>query len=191
MAGNTRHAIAIDGRYGDREIRLIDAAGLRRRARVTEKLEKLSIDDTLRAVRFAEVVVVVLDAEDMLEKQDLTIARLVVDEGRALVLAVNKWDLIEDKPDALRRLTDRIETSLPQIRGVRTVTLSALTGRNLDRLMKAVFEAHAVWNKRASTGALNRWLAGATEQPPPPLVQGRRIKQIGRASCRERVCQYV
>ena len=175
-AGITRDAIAIDWRYGDREIRLIDTAGLRRRARVTEKLEKLSIDDTLRAVRFAEVVVVVLDAEDMLEKQDLTIARLVVDEGRALVLAVNKWDLIEDKPAALRRLTDRIETSLPQIRGVRTVTLSALTGRNLDRLMKAVFEAHAVWNKRASTGALNRWLAGATEQHPPPLVQGRRIK---------------
>ncbi len=175
-AGITRDAIAIDWRYGDREIRLIDTAGLRRRARVTEKLEKLSIDDTLRAVRFAEVVVVVLDAEDRREKQDLTIARLVVDEGRALVLAVNKWDLIEDKPAALRRLTDRIETSLPQIRGVRTVTHSALTGRNLDRLMKAVFEAHAVWNKRTSTGALNRWLAGATEQHPPPLVQGRRIK---------------
>src|SRR3546814_6513183 len=98
MAGNTRHAIAIDWRYGDREIRLIDTAGLRRRARVTEKLEKLSIDDTLRAVRFAEVVVVVLDAEDMLEKQDLTIARLMVDEGRALVLAVTQWDLIADKP---------------------------------------------------------------------------------------------
>src|SRR3546814_8155287 len=126
MAGNTRHAIAIDGRYGDREIRLIDAAGLRRRARVTEKLEKLSIDDTLRAIRFAEVVVLVLDAEDMLEKQDLTIARLVVDEGRALVVAVNKWDLIEDKQPALQRLKDRIETSLPQIKGIRTVTLSAL-----------------------------------------------------------------
>jgi GTP-binding protein len=175
-AGITRDAIAIDWRYGDREIRLIDTAGLRRRAKVTEKLEKLSIDDTLRAVRFAEVVVIVLDAEDMLEKQDLTIARLVVDEGRALVIAVNKWDLIEDKPAALRRLTDRIETSLPQIKGIRTVTLSALTGRNLDRLMTAVFEAHAVWNKRASTASINRWLAGVTEQHPPPLVQGRRIK---------------
>jgi GTP-binding protein len=175
-AGITRDAIAIDWRYGDREIRLIDTAGLRRRAKVTEKLEKLSIDDTLRTVRFAEVVVIVLDAEDMLEKQDLTIARLVVDEGRVPVIAVNKWDLIEDKPAALRRLTDRIETSLPQIKGIRTVTLSALTGRNLDRLMTAVFEAHAVWNKRASTASINRWLAGVTEQHPPPLVQGRRIK---------------
>jgi len=175
-AGITRDAIAIDWRYGARDIRLIDTAGLRRRAKVVEKLEKLSTEDTLRAVRFAEVVVLVLDAADMLEKQDLAIARLVVDEGRALVIAVNKWDLVEDKPVALQKLEDRIETSLPQIKGVRTVTLSALTGRNLDRLMKAVFEAHAVWNKRASTSALNRWLAGVTEQHPPPLVQGRRVK---------------
>jgi GTP-binding protein len=175
-AGITRDAIAIDWRYRDRHIRLIDTAGLRRRAKVVEKLEKLSTDDTLRAVRFAEVVVLVLDAGDMLEKQDLAIARLVVEEGRALVIAVNKWDLVEDKPAALKRLQDRIETSLPQIKGVRTVTLSALTGRNLDRLMGAVFEAHAVWNKRASTAALNRWLEGVTEQHPPPLVQGRRVK---------------
>ena len=175
-AGITRDAIAIDWSYGGRDIRLIDTAGLRRRARVTEKLERLSTDDTLRAIRFAEVVVLVLDAEDMLEKQDLTIARLVVDEGRALVVAVNKWDLIEDKQGALQRLKDRIETSLPQIKGVRTVTLSALAGRNLDRLMKTVFETHAVWNKRASTGSVNRWLAGVTEQHPPPLVQGRRVK---------------
>jgi GTP-binding protein len=175
-AGITRDAIAVDWRYGERDIRLVDTAGLRRRAKVFEKLEKLSTEDTLRTVRFAEVVVLVLDAADMLEKQDLAIARLVVDEGRALVIAVNKWDLVEDKPVALQKLKDRIETSLPQIKGVRTVTLSALTGRNLDRLMSAVFEAHAVWNKRASTAALNRWLAGVTEQHPPPLVQGRRVK---------------
>ena len=175
-AGITRDAIAVDWRYGERDIRLVDTAGLRRRAKVFEKLEKLSTEDTLRTVRFAEVVVLVLDAADMLEKQDLAIARLVVDEGRALVIAVNKWDLVEDKPIALQKLKDRIETSLPQIKGVRTVTLSALTGRNLDRLMSAVFEAHAVWNKRASTSALNRWLAGVTEQHPPPLVQGRRVK---------------
>jgi GTP-binding protein len=175
-AGITRDAIAVDWRYGERDIRLVDTAGLRRRAKVFEKLEKLSTEDTLRTVRFAEVVVLVLDAADMLEKQDLAIARLVVDEGRALVIAVNKWDLVEDKPVALQKLKDRIETSLPQIKGVRTVTLSALTGRNLDRLMSAVFEAHAVWNKRASTASLNRWLAGVTEQHPPPLVQGRRVK---------------
>ena len=175
-AGITRDAIAIDWSFRDRAIRLIDTAGLRRRAKVVAKLEKLSTEDTLRAVRFAEVVVLVLDATDLLEKQDLAIARLVVDEGRALVIAVNKWDLIEDKPVALQKLKDRIETSLPQIKGVRTVTLSAQTGRNLDRLMTAVFEAHAVWNKRVSTSALNRWLAGVTDQHPPPLVQGRRVK---------------
>lgn len=175
-AGITRDAIAVDWTYRGRTVRLVDTAGMRRRARVVEKLERLSTEDTLRSIRFAEVVVLVLDAQDMLEKQDLSIARLVVDEGRALVIAVNKWDLVEDRTVALRRLEDRIGISLPQIKGVRTVTLSALTGRNLDRLMKAVFEAHAVWNKRASTASLNRWLAGVTEQHPPPLVEGRRIK---------------
>src|SRR5690606_1618226 len=129
-------------------IRLIDTAGLRRRARVVEKLERLSGADTARAVRYAHVVVLVLDAHDMLEKQDLTIARHVIDEGRGLVIAANKWDAIEDKNEALKKLKDRVEKSLPQVAGIPIVTLSARSGRNLDRLMAAVLKTYAQWNKR-------------------------------------------
>ncbi|HMK68976.1 MAG TPA: ribosome biogenesis GTPase Der [Stellaceae bacterium] len=175
-AGITRDAIAIDWRWRDRVFRLIDTAGMRKRPKVEGKLEKLSVADTLRAIRFAEVVVLVLDAEQMLERQDLTIARLVADEGRALVLAINKWDLVEEKQKALGRLHDRLQTSLPQLEGLPVATLSARTGRGLEKLMPAVLKAHAAWNRRIPTPALNRWLEAALARHPPPLVSGRRLR---------------
>ncbi|HLJ19244.1 MAG TPA: ribosome biogenesis GTPase Der [Stellaceae bacterium] len=175
-AGITRDAIAVEWRWRGKPVRLIDTAGLRRKAKVEAKLERLSVADTLRAIRFAEVVVLVIDAEQMLERQDLAIARLVEEEGRALVIAVNKWDLVTEKPKALQKLRDRLETSLPQLQGVASVTLSAKTGRSLDRLMPAVFAAHEAWNRRIATPALNRWLEAVQARHPPPLVAGRRLK---------------
>jgi GTP-binding protein len=175
-AGITRDAIAVDWEWQGRPLRLVDTAGLRRRSKVEGKLEKLSAADTLRAIRFAEVVVLVLDAEQGLEKQDLTIARLVEEEGRALVIAANKWDAIADKNAAKRQLRDRVETSLPQVKGLPVVTLSALTGRNLDELMTAVFQVYEAWNRRVPTAQLNRWLEEATAAHPPPAVSGRRIR---------------
>jgi len=175
-AGITRDAIATLWQWRGRKVRLIDTAGLRRRPKVEEKLEKLSVAETLRAIRFAEVVVLVLDAMQGLEKQDLTIAEMVEEEGRALVLAVNKWDLVEDRQAALRRVKGRLETSLPQLQGVRLVTLSALSGAGLARLMPAVIETHEAWNRRISTPRLNRWLVRVQDRHPPPLVSGRRLK---------------
>jgi GTP-binding protein len=175
-AGITRDSIAVEWEHRGRRLRLWDTAGLRRRARVSEKLERLSTADTLRSIRFAHVVVLLLDATDMLEKQDLTIARMVLDEGRGLVVAANKWDLIEDKAAALRRLRDRLEASLPQARGVPAVTVSAQTGQGLDKMVKAALEVYRVWNTRVPTAALNRWLEAVTEAHPPPLISGRRLK---------------
>jgi GTP-binding protein len=175
-AGITRDAIALDWVYRGRPIRLVDTAGLRRRARVVEKLERLSTDDTQRAIRFAHVVVLVLDGDDMAEKQDLTIARQVLEEGRALVIAANKWDRIADKPAALKKLRDRLEFSLPQSRGLAVVTISALGGRNLDKLLDAVLATYDLWNRRVPTAELNRWLGDALAAHPPPLVEGRRLK---------------
>jgi GTPase len=175
-AGITRDAIAVDWAWRGRPIRLVDTAGLRRRARVVERLERLSTDDTQRAIRYAHVVVLVLDGDDMAEKQDLTIARQVVEEGRALVIAANKWDRIADKPAALKKLRDRLEFSLPQSRGLAVVTISALAGRNLDKLLDAVLAAYDLWNRRVPTAALNRWLGDALATHPPPLVDGRRLK---------------
>src|SRR5215471_8674999 len=175
-AGITRDAIAVAWHWRGRPVRLIDTAGLRRKAKIEEKLEKLSVGDALRAIRFAEVVILVIDAEQMLERQDLAIARLVEEEGRALVLAVNKWDLVSDRPKALERLRDRLGVSLPQLQGLATVTLSARTGRGIDKLMPAVFAAHEAWNRRIATPALNRWLEAAQSRHPPPLVSGRRLK---------------
>jgi GTP-binding protein len=175
-AGMTRDAITVEWTWRGRAVRLVDTAGLRRRARVEDKLEKLAVADALRVIRLAQVVVLVLDAEAILDKQDLTIARMVIDEGRALVIAVNKWDAVPDRQAAMRQLRDRIETSLSQVRGVPTVTISALARDRLDGLMDAVMEAYRVWNRRIPTAELNRWLAGATESHPPPLVDGRRLK---------------
>ena len=175
-AGITRDAVAVEWHWRSKPVRLIDTAGLRRKAKIEEKLEKLSTADTLRAIRFAEVVVLVIDAEQMLERQDLGIARLVEEEGRALVLAVNKWDLAADKQKALGQLRDRLEVSLPQLQGLAAVTLSAKTGRGVERLMPAVFAAHEAWNRRIATPLLNRWLEAAQARHPPPLVSGRRLK---------------
>ncbi|MBL8707052.1 MAG: ribosome biogenesis GTPase Der [Rhodospirillales bacterium] len=175
-AGITRDAISIDWVHKGRPVRLVDTAGLRRRAKVEEKLEKLSGADTLRTIRFAEVVVLVLDAEQMLEKQDLAIARLVIEEGRALVLAVNKWDLIEDTATAMKVLNRRVEIGLPQVKGIKVVTMSAITRQRLGALMDAVVATHGYWNRRVSTPRLNRWLQAMIQQHSPPLVGGRRIK---------------
>jgi GTP-binding protein len=174
--GITRDAIAIEWRWGGRAIRLIDTAGMRRRARIEARLERLSVADTLRAVRFAETVILVLDAEQPLERQDLTIANLVAEEGRALVLALNKCDLVANRAALLKALRERLETALPQLSGVSLVPISGLSGSGLAMLMKAVFAADAVWNRRVPTAALNRWLARIQERHPPPLVAGRRLR---------------
>ncbi len=175
-AGLTRDSIAVEWQWRGELIRLIDTAGLRRKAKVRERLERMSTADTTRAIRYAQVVVLVIDGQAPLEKQDLTIASLVISEGRTLVIAVNKWDVIEDKKAVMRDLHDRLETSLPQVRGVPIVKLSALTGARLDTLMPTVFEAYGVWNTRIPTGQLNRWLADVTERHPPPAVNGKRIR---------------
>jgi len=175
-AGITRDSIGIDWEWNGRAIKLIDTAGLRRRGRITQKIEKLSAADTKRSIRFAQVVALVLDANDMLEKQDLTIASQVIDEGRALVLVVNKWDSIKDKQAALEKLSDRMQTSLPQVRGIPFVTVSALKGKNLNKILDSVLDIYEVWNRRIPTARLNEWLARMTEMHPPPLTHGRRIK---------------
>jgi len=176
-AGVTRDSITVEWTHQGRPIRLVDTAGMRRKGRITESLEKLSVADSLNAIRMAEVVVLMMDADMVMDKQDLTIARMVVEEGRALVLAVNKWDAASDRKGTLQRLRDRMETSLAQVKGIPYVTVSALTGKNLDRLMNTVLDTHATWNRRVSTGRLNRWLAGMTEEHPPPMgTHGRRIR---------------
>lgn len=175
-AGITRDSIAIPWSYRGRPIRLVDTAGLRRRAKVTDKLERLSAADTLRVVDFAQVVVLLLDAELGLEKQDLTIARRVVEEGRALVIGVNKWDACADRQAAMGAIRDRLERSFPQTRGIPVVTLSALDGKGVDRLMQAVTSAYEVWNKRVPTAALNRWLEEIVAAHPPPAPGGRRVR---------------
>ncbi|HSK39974.1 MAG TPA: ribosome biogenesis GTPase Der [Arenibaculum sp.] len=175
-AGMTRDAIAVEWTHRGLPIRLVDTAGLRRKARVDEKLEKLAVADALRVIRLAHVVVLVVDAAAILDRQDLTIARLVIEEGRALVIAVNKWDIVENRAQALRQIEDKLQAQLPQVRGLPVVTISALEGRKLDKLLDAVFSAYEVWNKRISTSRLNRWLPHMLEQHPPPAVEGRRIK---------------
>jgi GTPase len=175
-AGITRDSITTRWEFQGREIKLVDTAGLRKKARVTEKVESLSTGDSIRAIKFAQVVVLVLDSADMMEKQDLTIARRVVNEGRVLVIAVNKWDLVKDSKKALLKLTDRLQTSLPQVRGIPIVTFSAKTGRGIDKLLPAVMDIYQLWNKRISTAALNRWLDDITAHHPPPLTSGKRIK---------------
>ncbi len=175
-AGITRDSIAIPWRWRDRDILLADTAGLRRKARIQRRLEKLSAADSLRTIRFAHVVVMLEDAATVMERQDLALSRLVIDEGRALVIAINKWDAAEDRRAVLARVRDRLLTSLPQARGVPVVTLSAKTGRGVEKLMPAVLKAHDIWNTRVSTGELNRWLAALLEHHPPPLAAGRRIR---------------
>jgi GTP-binding protein len=175
-AGITRDAISVRTDWLGTPVRIWDTAGMRRKARVTEKLEKLSVADGLRAVRFAEVVVVLLDAAIPFEVQDLRIADFAEAEGRAVVVAVNKWDLETDRQEKLAALRARFEQALPQLKGAPLVAISARTGRGLDRLHAAILSAHAVWNRRVPTARLNQWLAAATAAHPPPAPGGHRIR---------------
>ena len=175
-AGITRDAISVQTEWEGTHYRIFDTAGMRKRARIADKLEKMSVSDGIRAVKFAEVVVVLLDAAIPFETQDLRIADFAETEGRAVVIAVNKWDLEDDKQDKLRVLREMFEKSLPQLRGAPLVTVSALSGRGLDRLQEAIRRAHEVWNRRVPTARLNQWLGAMVEAHPPPAPGGRRIK---------------
>ena len=175
-AGITRDAISMQIDWQGIPMRVFDTAGMRKKAKVQDKVEKLSVSDGLRAVKFAEVVVVLLDAAIPFEQQDLRIADLAEREGRAVVVAVNKWDVEDEKHQKLAHLKESFERLLPQLRGAPLVTVSAKTGRGLDRLHQAVMRAHEVWNRRVTTAQLNRWLAGMVEAHPPPAPGGRRIK---------------
>jgi GTP-binding protein len=175
-AGTTRDSIAVEIDWKGSSFRVFDTAGLRRRSRIEEKLEKLSVADALRAVRFAEVVVLLMDAQHRFEEQDLRIADLIEREGRALVIAVSKWDLVEGKPGQITALRTDADHWLPQVAGVPIVAVSGFTGEGVDGLMQAIEKAYAVWNKRVPTSALNRWFEGAISANPPPAVSGRRLK---------------
>ncbi|WP_102960281.1 ribosome biogenesis GTPase Der [Mangrovicella endophytica] len=174
-AGITRDSIAVEWEWRGRRVKVFDTAGLRRKSRVQEKLEKLSVADTLRAAKFAEVVVIVLDVTAPFERQDLQIADLIAREGRAAVIALNKWDLIEDRQAVLADLHEKTERLLPQLRGIRAIPVSGETGEGTERLMQAVAETHEIWNRRISTGRLNRWLDRVVAHHPPPAVAGRRV----------------
>ncbi|RWI18335.1 ribosome biogenesis GTPase Der [Mesorhizobium sp.] len=175
-AGITRDSISVDWDWHGRRLKLFDTAGMRRKARIHEKLEVMSVQDGLRAIRFAEIVIIVLDATIPFEKQDLQIADLIIREGRAPVIAFNKWDMIDHPQELLAELREKTERLLPQARGIQAVPVSAETGRGLDKLMDAVIKTHRVWNSRVSTGKLNRWLEGILAHHPPPAVAGRRLK---------------
>jgi GTP-binding protein len=175
-AGITRDAISVELKWRGKDIRLVDTAGMRRKAKVQDKLEKLAVSDALRTIQFAEIVVVLLDATMPFEKQDLQIADLVSREGRALVIALNKWDLVEDRAGALKRHREAADHLLPQVRGMPLVAVSGQTGEGIDRLMQAVLQAYETWNKRVPTSRINRWLEGVLQSHPPPAVRGTRIK---------------
>ena len=175
-AGLTRDSIAISWQYKNTQVSLIDTAGLRKKSRIKDKLESLSVGDTIRTIRFADVIVLVLDSEAILDKQDLTIARHIIEEGRAIVIVINKWDLIKNKKQSLDRLNDRLKKSLPQARGIKTITCSAINNVGLHKIMNGVLSAQEIWNTRVSTSALNRWLTEMTILHPPPLYSGRRIR---------------
>ncbi|WP_425453048.1 ribosome biogenesis GTPase Der [Bosea caraganae] len=175
-AGITRDTISVDYEWRGRPVKLFDTAGMRKRARIEEKLEKMSVQDALRAIRFAEVVVVLLDSTIPFEKQDLTLVDLTEREGRTVVIGLNKWDLVADKNGLLAELKEKATHLLAQVRGVQIVPLSGLAGEGIDRLMQAVFLSYDIWNRRISTARINRWLEGVLSAHPPPAVAGRRIK---------------
>ena len=175
-AGTTRDSISVELTWQGREFRVFDTAGLRRRSRIEQKLEKLSVADTLRAVRFAEVVVLMMDAQNKFEEQDLRIADLIEREGRALVIAVNKWDLMGRQSSLIAALRTDADHLLPQVKGMPIVAVSGLMGEGIDRLMTAIEDAYAIWNRRVPTAALNRWFEQAVDANPPPAVSGRRLK---------------
>lgn len=172
-AGITRDAISVDWSYNGRPFKLVDTAGMRKKARVQNNIEKMSVEDSMRAIRLAQIVILVLDANDAFEKQDLQIAAHVIAEGRALIIAVNKWDTINDRKEALDELKYRIETSLAQVRDLPFITISALNNKGVDRLLETALETYTIWNKRIKTSGLNRWLAAMESQNPAPLVNGR------------------
>ena len=174
--GLTRDAVAVVLADPDGPIELVDTAGLRRKARIEAPLEKLSVGAAIGALKLAEVVVLVVDATEGLHDQDLQIGQLIEREGRACVIALSKWDAVADRQSARRAVTERLEASLAQVRGIEVVALSALTGAGMDRLLPAVRRAHAVWNTRLPTAGLNRWFEQALARHPPPLVSGRRLK---------------
>ncbi|ARS27936.1 ribosome biogenesis GTPase Der [Sphingomonas sp. KC8] len=180
-AGITRDSIAVDWEWTDRDgrvrpVRLIDTAGMRKRARVQDKLEKLSVADALHAVDFAEVVVLLLDATLGLEAQDLRIADKVLQEGRALIIALNKWDVADNPPALFQGVRTALDEGLAQVKGLPLITVSAATGRGVDQLIEAAFESRDAWSRRVSTGKLNRWFEKAIEKNPPPAPGGKRIK---------------
>jgi GTP-binding protein len=175
-AGTTRDSIAVDVTWKGREFRVFDTAGLRRRSRIEDKLEKLSVSDALRAVRFAEVVVLMMDAQNRFEEQDLRLADLIEREGRAIVIAVNKWDLMDRAPSQIAKLREDADHLLPQVKGMPVVAVSGMMGEGIDRLMSAIEDAYAIWNRRVSTASLNRWFEQAVQNNPPPAVSGRRLK---------------
>lgn len=175
-AGLTRDSISVDFNWGERKIRLFDTAGLRKKARIQERTEKISASDAIRAIRFAEVVVLLLDADCPLEKQDMTICDLIAEEGRALIIAVNKIDLQKDNAKFLAGIRERVDRLLPQIRGVPVVPISALNNQGIEKMMKALFETEETWNRRVSTSALNQFLRDAVDRHTPPAVSGRRLK---------------
>ena len=185
-AGITRDAIKTAWSFKGRQINLVDTAGLRRQSKITDSLEKMSAASTKHAAFMAQVVVLVLDADAVLDKQDLTIARQVIDEGRALVIAVNKWD-IANRQQTIQKLNDKLQTSLTQISGVPTVTVSALKKEGLDKLMNAVLKVYERWNTRIPTSPLNQWFADVQEQNQPPLGKNKRrikLKYITQAKTR-------
>jgi len=175
-AGITRDSISLDWEWNGRPVRLVDTAGLRKRAKVTDKLERLSTADARRSIDYAEVVVVLLDATRGLESQDLRIAELVIEEGRALIIAINKWDVAENASALFNGIKAALEEGLSQVKGLPVLTVSAKTGKGIDQLLGAAFELREQWSRRVSTGELNRWFERAIEANPPPAPGGKRIK---------------
>jgi len=190
-AGITRDSISVDWEWEGRRVRLVDTAGMRRKARVQEKLEKLSVADTIRAITFAEVVILVMDRDNAFDTQDLQLADLVEREGRALVYAVAKWDLEEEPQKRLSELQETAERMLPQLRGTPFVALSSHTGRGVERLMPAVYKAHDTWSVKVKTRDLNDWLGMATQRHPPPAVDGKRVKPKYMAQTKARPPTFV
>jgi GTP-binding protein len=185
-AGITRDAIAVDWEYESRKFKLVDTAGMRKKSKIQNNIEKMSVDDSLRAIRLAQIVVLVLDGNAILDKQELQIADHIIKEGRALVIAVNKWDAVKDKDKAHNQIIDKLEFSFAQVKDVPVVTLSALHGKNVHDVLQAALKTHAVWNHRVSTGKLNRWLAAMESRNPAPLIGGRhnRLKYIAQIKTR-------